>query len=205
MCTKATDSIVLQNLSLFDYVSLSFLLSVFNTPALFDQVDATPEHRQGDDAEKNLEIKHLQQLLVDNNEKVEQQKQEIKELREALENERTLFAEQLKARAAKEMEWKSSTESLSNEVSMREKRELMNMIASLEQRLIEKDRSESELRDENWRLVNLLKDSNEEMFTEKESLQEQLVKQEEIVMVCTLIIQVRRPIKLSLIRTISGE
>lgn len=149
-----------------------------------------------------MEVKHLQQLLVDNNEKVEQQKQEIKELREALENERTLFAEQLRARAAKEMEWKSSTESLSNEVSMREKRELMNMIASLEQRLNEKDRSESELRDENWRLVNLLKDSNEEMFTEKESLQEQLIKQEEIVMVCTVQILVRQPIK---VRSVSHE
>ena len=130
-----------------------------------------------------LEIKHLQKLLIDNNEKQELQKKEISELREALENERSLFAEQLRSRVAKENEAREAHESRSAEAAMREKRELTNKIAMLEQCLKDKDRAENELKDENWRLVNLLKDNSVEMLSEKESLQEQIEKQEDIVKV----------------------
>ena len=130
-----------------------------------------------------LEIKHLQKLLIDNNEKQELQKKEISELREALENERSLFAEQLRSRVAKENEAREAYENRSAEAAMREKRELTNKIAMLEQCLKDKDRAENELKDENWRLVNLLKDNSVEMLSEKESLQEQVEKQEDIVKV----------------------
>ena len=130
-----------------------------------------------------LEIKHLQRLLIENNDKQEQQKKEIKELRDALENERTLFAEQLRARVAKETEARQAHESRSAEAALRERKELANKVTTLEQRLKDKERAESELKDENWRLVNLLKDNSVELVTEKESLQEQLEKQEDIIRV----------------------
>lgn len=129
----------------------------------------------------------MQKLLLDNNEKIEKQKKEIKELRDALENERVLFAEQLRARVTKENEARESYENRSAETAMRYKRELMNKIASMEQRLIDKERSENELKTENWRLVNLLKDNSGEMLSEKELLQEQLEKQEEIIKVSLIV------------------
>ena len=130
-----------------------------------------------------LEIKHLQSLLFENNERQEKQKKEIKELRDALENERSLFAEQLRSRVAKENEAREALEMRSAEAALRERRELANRISMLEQRLKEKERTESELKDENWRLVNLLKDNSVELLSEKESLQEQIEKQEDIVKV----------------------
>ena len=130
-----------------------------------------------------LEVKHLQRLLIDNNEKQEQQKKELKDLRDALENERSLFAEQLRVRVAKETEAKEAQEKRSAEAVIREKRELLGKITMLEQRLKDKDRAEKELKDENWRLVNLLKDNSVELLTEKESLQEQVERQEDIVKV----------------------
>ena len=130
-----------------------------------------------------LEIKHLQKMLIDNNEKQEQQKKEINELRDALENERSLFAEQLRSRVAKENEAREAHEIRTAEAAMREKRDLTSKIATLEQRLKDKDRTENELKDENWKLVNLLKDNSVEMLSEKESLQEHVEKQEDIVKV----------------------
>ena len=130
-----------------------------------------------------LEVKHLQSLLFENNERQERQKKELKELRDALENERSLFAEQLRSRVAKETEARQALENRSAEAALRERRELANRISMLEQRLKDKERTESELRDENWRLVNLLKDNSVELLSEKESLQEQIEKQEDIVKV----------------------
>ncbi len=132
----------------------------------------------------SLEVKHLQTMLFENNKKLELQKQEIKDLQDELESERSLFAQQLRIRQAKENLLKSNNNDLPTESVIRENRDLLNKVMMLEQRLKEKEISEEELRDENWKLVNLLKDNNIELFTEKESLQEQLFKQEEIIQVC---------------------
>eukprot|EP00794_Sanderia_malayensis_P003343 gene3343-3832_t len=151
------------------------------SPMSVDAYDDAGESMAPATSERDLEIKHLQTMLVENNEKLELQKKEIVKLQEALESERVLFAEQLRARKIKEEEQKTVDGELASEAAMRERRDLMNKIAMLEQRLSEREQAESELRDENWKLVNLLKDNNIELFTEKDLLQEQLIKQEEII------------------------
>ncbi|XP_065053400.1 A-kinase anchor protein 9-like isoform X3 [Rhopilema esculentum] len=169
-----------------------FLEELYTTP--LEEVDG-PENEQRVEAEeasrkeqvasfsfdKDLELKHLQKLLIDSNEKQEQQKREIKELREALENERMLFAEQLRARVGKETEVRTAQENTASEVLLREKKDAANKIGMLEQKLKEKEKIENDLKDENWRLVNLLKENNIELYNEKELLQDQLEKQEDII------------------------
>lgn len=137
-------------------------------------------------------MKKLQQMedIIHQKNAIEiQLNQQLKEMKEELQNERQTFASELIERENRERFLESTKEQLEQQLTAvdRENYESLQELSLMQERLQEKMRTELELKEEKNKLLAVIRENNAELEKEKEALEQRLKQQEEVVEVCIVI------------------